>query len=131
MAIRGDNTLESSFRQWLDKQFTQRGWFFQSIETTTQAGVPDAYVHTPSKTGWYELKKGNTALPLIRKEQRVWHLKHHNAGGYSLLLYYRYDLDEVWIYQPPFNTVSKSGRYLALHDSPILKVSRHDLLDTL
>lgn len=120
MAKAGNKMVESDFRSWLGRQFERRKWFFQPIETTTKAGVPDVYCILAGKPTWLELKVGTSKFPLIRKEQRLWALKHHQRGGRTLLIYYRYDLGQVYVYMAPYENVTPSGRYLSLNDEPIL-----------
>jgi hypothetical protein len=118
MEKHGDKILESDFRRWVGQQFKNAGWFFQSIETTTKAGVPDVYAVAgiPLGSFWLELKVGDKAEPLIRKEQRVWALQHHRAGGFSYLAYHHWPSATIRIYYPPYRQVRTVGRYLALED---------------
>jgi hypothetical protein len=118
MEKHGGKILESDFRRWVGQQFKNAGWFFQSIETTTKAGVPDVYAveYTRCKAFWLELKVGDKEEPLIRKEQRVWALQHYNCGGVSYLAYLHWASATIRLYEPPYLTVRTVGRYLALED---------------
>ena len=117
MEKHGDKILESDFRRWVGQQFSNAGWFFQSIETTTKAGVPDVYAVADNDVRfWLELKTGDRPEPLIRKEQRVWALKHKEKGGKSLLAYLNYKNGTVQLYEAPYLKVRKVGKYLAVED---------------
>ena len=123
---------ESEFRGWIQRQVKPRpGWFCQSIENTTKAGVPDLYMVYRGFAFWLELKCGDTDRPLIRKEQRLWGMQHAKANGRAWFLYYHLPTNEGRLYANPIDKVKVSGRYLAVGDMPIHKFKIADLVDEL
>jgi hypothetical protein len=76
--------IESGFRQGLSKWMKTWGVFWQSIETSTNPGMPDGYYCYQGRSGWLELKhlkeipkRANTPLFKslnhgLRVEQVVW-----------------------------------------------------------
>jgi len=108
---------EKDFKQWLMVRMKAINWFQQSIETSTGNGVPDLYVQAPHcRSVWLELKVGEIDCPLIRKEQRLWGMKHQKAGGLSYFLYYRRDQGRCYLYANPVKVVSVIGKYLSIQD---------------
>lgn len=110
--------LESDFRSWVVDQIRRNSGFAQTIETTTKAGVPDIYMVLRGDVCWVELKVGTSSQPLIRKEQRVWGMKHHASGGRSIFLYCCKSDQTLNVYANPIKEVEVRGKYLWVIDKP-------------
>jgi hypothetical protein len=112
-------THESDFRTWLTTAIRGADGFVQTIETTTKAGVPDLYFVLGGIDAWLELKVGHQSGPLIRKEQRIWGMKHAKSGGKSFFLYYNKTACRLMLYANPVDVVCVYGKYLRIEDAPI------------
>ena len=70
---------EMPFSRWLCKHLKDNNFFYQRLEVTTGAGVPDLAVLGNNKTSWIELK---WKTKHIRPEQYIWGKKALNVGMY-------------------------------------------------
>lgn len=109
---------ESDFRPWVVTQIRNASGFAQTIETLTKAGVPDIYAVCFDYRFWLELKCGTSESPLIRKEQRVWGMKHAAAGGKAFFLYCDKTDCRLKLYANPVQKVEVRGKYLWVLDAP-------------
>lgn len=116
--------LESDFRTWVVQAIRSDGGFAQTIETTTKAGVPDVYFTLPKLgyghgCGWLELKIGYQPGALIRKEQRIWGMKHIAGGGTGFFLYCNKNSYQLMLFKNPVEKVKVYGKYLQIMDTAI------------
>ena len=76
--------LEATFRTKFLKHLRNKGWFCQTIETSTGNGVPDAVIIKNGVTHWLEFKVGSSAK--LRTEQYAWHTLalRHNVSIYTV-----------------------------------------------
>lgn len=112
--------LESDFRTWVVQAIRSGDGFAQTIETTTKAGVPDVYFTLPSyKSAWLELKIGYQPGALIRKEQRIWGMKHAAGGGIGFFLYCNKNSCQLMLFKNPVEKVKVYGKYLQIMDKAI------------
>lgn len=116
--------LESDFRTWTASAIKSDGGFSQTIENSTKAGVPDIYfvlekLGYGSESAWLELKVGFQPGPLIRKEQRIWGMKHAKSGGISFFLYFNKTSCQLMLFKNPVDVVRVYGKYLMIMDPAI------------
>lgn len=114
------NKREAEFRKWVKAQLSPH-FFMQTIETSTSTGVPDLFLAREGRYAWVELKCDVIDKPpLIRKEQRVWGIRHAQKKGQTLLIQRSdYDLSiRIWV--QPISNVAPSGKFLKVLDPPTI-----------
>lgn len=76
-------TPEAKFREWLKKNL-DKDWFVQTIENTTQNGIPDMNVLVPNVGEvWIELKAYKSYL---KKWQLSWIKKRQKKNGAVMVI---------------------------------------------
>ena len=89
------------------KRLLPKNTFFQRIETTAGAGVPDLYVCCRGRSSWIELKEarvlkdGRIQAKHVRPSQRAWALQATKAGANVFMFlkvgrYYYLLLPSTW-----------------------------------
>lgn len=122
------NRREASFRQWLKTHLQISGFFVTNIESSTKNGIPDSYVVVDFTPVWLELKVDEEKIaPLIRKEQRIWGMKHERAGGKAWFLHYVEKDSLCYFYKNPVEEVRVSGKYLQILDAPVAMCRKHQV----
>lgn len=123
---------EAAFRDWLKTTLFAKNCFVNNIESSTKNGIPDMYVVSDHSPFWIELKASEKKTAcLIRKEQRVWGLKHQRAGGKAFVIHYIEETKTCEVYGHPIRSVQPSGNYLKILDEPLYVCPRSLLYDAL
>ena len=113
--------LEADFRAWLKSHLKQNGCEVTNIESSTKNGIPDVFVQHPNFCCWLELKAYEKPQPpLMRKEQRIWLLRHKMHGGNGAILSFGKCQALVEFYSAEIKEVQYVGNYLRIIDPPIL-----------
>jgi hypothetical protein len=88
------------------------------VENAASNGMPDVNVVHNGVEFWLELKADEGPV-LVRKEQRVWGLKHSMSGGIVYVVALDFSLDLINVFRYPLDTVKHDDKYQQITSPPI------------
>jgi hypothetical protein len=113
---------EKSFWEFLRPKLTGHVTRF---ENAVGVGMPDVNIVQNGAEFWLELKAQEGEV-LIRKEQRVWGLKHSMSGGVVFVISHDFSVDLIKVFRHPLDTVKHNNKYQRIVSDPIMVFKKNE-----